>query len=43
MWRAGIDREEYVRIDGRWLFRRKTSAPLFSTPFEEGWAKTRFA
>jgi hypothetical protein len=26
----------------QWKFKRKTSAPLFHTPFEEGWAKTRF-
>lgn len=42
MWRAGIDREEYARIDGQWRFKRKSSTPLFNTPFEEGWAKTRF-
>jgi hypothetical protein len=42
MWRAGIDHEEYVRVEGEWKFTRKTSAPLFHTPFEEGWAKTRF-
>ena len=42
MWRAGIDHEEDVRVEGEWKFKRKTSAPLFHTPFEEGWAKTRF-
>ena len=42
MWRAGVDQEEYVRIDGEWKFKRKSSAPFFFTPFEEGWAKTRF-
>jgi len=42
MWRAGVDHEEYVRVAGEWKFTRKTSAPLFHTPFEEGWAKTRF-
>ena len=42
MWRAGVDQEEYVRVDGEWKFKRKSSAPLFHTPFEEGWAKTRF-
>ncbi len=42
MWRAGIDDEEYVRVDGQWKFQRKTSTRLFNTPFEEGWAKTRF-
>ena len=42
MWRAGIDDEEYVRVGGRWMFASKKSAPIFSTPYEEGWAKTRF-
>ena len=42
MWRAGVDHEEYVRVAGEWKFKRKTSAPLFHTPFEAGWAKTRF-
>jgi ketosteroid isomerase-like protein len=42
MWRAGVDQEEYVRVAGEWKFTRKSSAPLFHTPFEEGWAKTRF-
>src|SRR5882724_9948198 len=41
MWRAGIDQEEYIRVAGEWKFTRKTSAPLFHTPFEDGWAKTR--
>ena len=42
MWRAGVDDEEYVRVGGRWMFKSKKSAPIFSTPFEEGWAKQRF-
>ena len=42
LWRAGIDDEEYVRVDGRWMFKRKKSTAIFNTPFEEGWAKTRF-
>jgi ketosteroid isomerase-like protein len=42
MWRAGVDHEEYVRVAGEWKCKRKSSAPLFHTPFEEGWAKTRF-
>lgn len=42
MWRAGIDTEEYVRVDGEWKFHSKTSAPLFHTPFESGWARSRF-
>jgi hypothetical protein len=42
MWRAGVDQEEYVRVEGEWQFTRTSSAPLFHTPFEAGWAKTRF-
>ena len=36
MWRAGVDHEEYVRVAGEWKFKRKTSAPLFHTPFGRG-------
>ena len=42
MWRAGIDDEEYVRVKGKWMFKSKTSTSIFSTPFEEGWARTKF-
>ena len=43
MWRAGVDDEEYVRVDGEWKFKSKTSNSLFSTPFDQGWAKVRFS
>ena len=43
MWRAGIDDEEYVRVNGEWMFKSKTSTGIFSTPFDQGWAQTRFA
>ena len=43
MWRAGIDDEEYVRLNGEWKFKSKTSTGVFNTPFEEGWANIRFA
>ena len=39
MWRAGLDEEEYVRVQGKWMYRSKKSAPFFHTTFEEGWAK----
>jgi ketosteroid isomerase-like protein len=39
MWRAGIDTETYARVNGVWMFAEKTSAPLFSTPFDKGWAE----
>ncbi|MCY4558635.1 MAG: nuclear transport factor 2 family protein [Chloroflexi bacterium] len=42
MWRAGLDEEEYVRVQGRWMYKSKKSAPFFSTTFEEGWAKQQF-
>ena len=42
MWRAGIDDEEYVRVDGKWMFKSKKSAPIFNTAYEQGWAKQRF-
>lgn len=42
MWRAGIDHETYVRVDGVWMFRHKRSEPLMNVPFETGWAKARF-
>ena len=43
MWRAGIDDEEYVKVDGRWLVKSKKSTGGFSTPFDTGWAKVRSA
>jgi len=42
MWRASIDHETYVRVDGVWMFRHKRSEPLMNVPFETGWAKARF-
>ena len=42
MWRAGVDEEEYVRVDGRWMYKTKKSAPIFHTTFEQGWAKQPF-
>ena len=41
MWRAGIDEEEYVRVDGHWMFKSKKSTGIFNTPFDSGWAKVR--
>ncbi len=42
MWRAGLDEEEYVRVQGKWMYKSKKSAPFFHTTFEEGWAKQQF-
>ena len=41
-WRAGIDDEEYVRVNGEWKFKSKTSSVVFHTPFDAGWANVRF-
>ena len=42
VWRAGLDEEEYIRVDGRWMYQSKKSAPVFHTTFEQGWARQRF-
>jgi ketosteroid isomerase-like protein len=42
MWRAGIDHEAYVRVEGIWMFSHKRSVPLMNSPFEAGWARSRF-
>ena len=34
--------EEYVRVNGEWKFKSQTLTEFFRTPFDEGWAKTRF-
>ena len=41
-WRAGIDDEEYVRVNGQWMFKSKKATTIFDTPFEDGWVKVRF-
>ncbi len=41
LWRAGIDRERYVRVGEDWMFSFKSAETLFSTPFEASWAKAR--
>ena len=43
MWRAGIDDEEYVRVNSQWMFKNKKSTGVFNTPFDAGWAKVRSA
>jgi len=41
MWRAGIDHEQYRRVNGVWMFSHKRSQPLMQASFEEGWGKSR--
>ncbi len=42
LWRAGIDHERYVRLNGVWMFSHKRSEPLMNASFEEGWSRARF-
>jgi ketosteroid isomerase-like protein len=42
VWLAAVYHDEYVRIDGRWMFKRLRVTLHFLTPYEEGWAKKRF-
>lgn len=42
MWRAGIDHETYVRVDGRWMFSHKRSEPLLNVTYDGGWTNGRF-
>ena len=42
MWRAGLDEEEYVRVDGGPIQQSKNSASIFHTTFAPGRARQRF-
>lgn len=42
MWWAGLDEEEYVRVDGKRMYQSKKSAPIFHTTFAPGRARQRF-
>lgn len=43
VWGSARYDEEYVRVNGRWMFQNLRLTSHFWTPFEQGWAKTRFA
>ena len=43
VWGSGRYDEKYVRVDGEWKFRHLKLTSHFWTPFDEGWAKTRFS
>ena len=43
IWGAGRYDEEYVRLDGAWMFKHLKLTWFFWTPFEQGWAKARFS
>ena len=42
LWASVQYDEEYVRVNGEWKFKSLKVSPLFVTPFDQGWAKTRF-
>ena len=43
VWGSARYDEEYVRVNGAWLFKHLKLTSFFWTPFDQGWAKTRFA
>jgi len=42
VWMAARYSDEYVRIGGEWKFQKVAVDLSFVTPYEEGWARTRF-
>ncbi|MBV8771649.1 MAG: nuclear transport factor 2 family protein [Deltaproteobacteria bacterium] len=42
VWLAAVYYDEYVRIDGKWLFKRLLVNANFLTNYEQGWANKRF-
>jgi ketosteroid isomerase-like protein len=43
VWGSARYDEDYVRVDGRWMFQHLRVTSYFWTPFEDGWVKTQFA
>jgi uncharacterized protein (TIGR02246 family) len=42
VWLAAVYHDEYVRHDGRWMFKKLSVKPHFLTPYQEGWARKPF-
>jgi hypothetical protein len=42
VWSAGIEDDEYEKVNGEWLMSRMKLTSVFRTPYEMGWAKKRF-
>ena len=42
VWGSARYDDEYVRINGRWMFQNLKLTSHFWTPFDQGWVKTRF-
>jgi len=43
VWGSARYDEEYVRVDGQWMFKHLTLTSHFWTPFDKGWVETQFA
>ncbi len=39
-WAQGIYEDEFIKIDGRWMWKHLSSTYTFLTPIEDGWVKT---
>lgn len=43
VWGSARYDDEYVRVDGKWMFKNVAVTMFFWTPFDQGWVKKRFA
>jgi hypothetical protein len=43
VWGSARYDESYVRLDGEWRFKSLKLTSFFWTPFDQGWARERFA
>ena len=43
IWGSARYDEDYVKVDGHWMFQHLRVTSNFWTPFDEGWVKTKFA
>jgi ketosteroid isomerase-like protein len=42
VWLAAVYHDEYVRVSGKWRFKRLQVSSNFLTTYEDGWARKRF-
>ncbi len=41
VWFAGLEDDEYVKINGQWLQTLMKATVIFLTPYDQGWVKKR--
>ena len=41
MWMAGVEHDEYARVDGDWLHTQMQLEVVFMCPYERGWKPRR--